>query len=67
MTYIYIYTHTHTHTHTHARLLTDIKVLAQIVVGVSSCTTKERTKESVKNNKFVLALDSRKMVLIDWV
>jgi len=24
-------------------------------------------KEGVKNNKFVLALDSRKMVLIDWV
>jgi len=37
------------------------------VGDVSSCTTRERMKEGVKNNKFVLALDSRKMVLIDWV
>jgi hypothetical protein len=35
--------------------------------GCKFCTTREWTKESVKNNKFGFALDSRKMVLIGWV
>jgi hypothetical protein len=48
-------------------LLNDIQVPVQTVADINSWTARERTKESVKNNKFILALDSRKMVLIDWV